>query len=437
MNRFLKFLKLLLFILIGHLFLYSQALCKESKIFLVKIDAPITPVIANFLIYSINLANNEEAKTLIVELDTPGGLVESTRKIVKEILQSKVPIIVYVSPSGARAASAGTFILLASHLAVMAPGTHVGAAHPIELTGKADEKVMEKITNDLVAWAKNLAQMRKRNQKFAEEAVKKSVSITETEALKLGVIEIIAKDLNELIKKAHGKTIVIDGQKIKLNLKNAKIEEIEEDLKTKILKILTNPNLVYFLLMLGLAGLYFELSHPGTIFPGVIGAICLILALVGLSILPVNYAGLALIILGGILFFLEIQIVSHGLLAIGGTICLLLGSLMLFGKNPPSLRVYQPFLYSVILTITAVLGGITYLAVKTIRKKPVSGKEALINKVGKVIEDIGPEEGKIFVEGEIWKAISDEYIPKNTKVVVVEKRGLTLKVKPLKENQDA
>ena len=431
MNRFLKILKLI--ILVGHFFLSSQALCKESKIFLVKIDAPITPVIANFLIYSIDLANNKKAKALIVELDTPGGLVESTRKIVKEILQSKVPVIVYVSPSGARAASAGTFILLASHLAAMAPGTHVGAAHPIELTGKADEKVMEKITNDLVAWAKNLAQMRKRNPKFAEEAVRKSRSITDSEALKLGVIEIIAKDLNELIKKAHGKTIVIDEQKIKLSLKNAKIEEIKEDLKTKILKILTNPNLVYFLLMLGLAGLYFELSHPGTIFPGVIGAICLILALVGLSILPVNYAGLALIILGGILFFLEIQIVSHGLLAIGGTICLLLGSLMLFGKNPPSLRVYQPFLYSVILTISAVLGGITYLAVKTLRKRPVSGKEALINKVGKVIEDIGPEEGKIFVEGEIWRAVSDEYIPKNTKVIVIEKKGLTLKVKSFKE----
>ena len=431
MNKFLKILKISFFI--SCFFIYSLGFCKENKIFLVKIDAPITPVIANFLIYSIDFANNKGAKALIVELDTPGGLVESTRKIVKEILKSKVPVIVYVSPSGARAASAGTFILLASHLAAMAPGTHVGAAHPVELTGKASEKVMEKITNDLVAWAKNLAQMRKRNKKFAEEAVRKSKSITETEALKLGVIEIIAKDLDELIKKAHGKIIIIDDQKIKLNLKNAKIEEIKEDLKTKILKILTNPNLVYFLLMLGLAGLYFELSHPGTIFPGVIGAICLILALVGLSILPVNYAGLALIILGGILFFLEIQIVSHGLLAIGGTICLLLGSLMLFGKNPPSLRVYQPFLYSVILTISAVLGGITYLAIKTIRKKPVSGKEALINKIGKVIEDIGPEEGKIFVEGEIWKAVSDEYIPKNSKVIVIEKKGLTLKVKPFRE----
>jgi membrane-bound serine protease (ClpP class) len=274
--------------------------------------------------------------------------------------------------------------------------------------------------------------MRKRNEKFAEEAVKKSKSITETEALNLGIIEIIAKDLNELIQKAHGKSVIINEQKISLNLKNCEIKEIKEDLKTKILKILTNPNLVYLLLMLGLAGLYFEFSHPGTIFPGVIGTICLILALVGLSILPVNYAGLALIILGGILFFLELQVASHGLLALGGGICLLLGSLMLFGKNPPSLRVYQPFLYTVILTISAALGGITYLAIKTLRKKPVSGREALINKIGKVIEDVGPKEGKIFVEGEIWKAVADEYIPKGTKVIVIEKQGFVLKVKPLK-----
>lgn len=431
MRNFLKFLKLFLFV--SFIFLYSFGFCKENKVFVVKIDAPITPVIANFLIYSIDLASRENAQALIVELDTPGGLVESTREIVKEILKSRVPIVVYVSPSGARAASAGTFILLASHLAAMAPGTHVGAAHPIELTGKADEKIMEKITNDLVAWAKNIAQMRKRNEKFAEEAVKESKSITETEALKLGVIEVIAKDLNDLLNKAHGKIVLINEEKVPLKLKNSEIKEIKEDLKTKLLKILTNPNLVYFLLMLGLVGLYFEFSHPGTIFPGVVGAICLILALVGLSILPVNYAGLALIILSGILFFLETQVTSHGLLALGGTICLFLGSLMLFGKNPPSLRVYQPFLYTVILTISATLAGITYLAVKTIRKKPVSGKEALIDKIGNVIEDIGPKEGKIFVEGEIWKAISDEYIPKGTKVIVIEKKGFTLKVKPLKE----
>ncbi len=429
MKNYLKLLKItLIFLLIS----YIKLLAAENKIYLVKIDAPITPVIANFLSYSIDLANQKNAKALIIELDTPGGLVESTRKIVKDMLQSKVPIIVYVSPSGARAASAGTFILLASHLAAMAPGTHVGAAHPIELTGKTDKEVMKKIINDLVAWAKNLAQMRHRNIKFAEKAIKESKSITEKEALKMKVIEIIAKDLNDLINQATGRIIWINNQKITLNLKNCEIIEIKEDFKTKLLKILTNPNLVYFLLMLGLVGIYFEFAHPGAIFPGVIGAICLILAFVGLSILPINYAGLALIILAGILFFLEIQITSHGLLALGGTICLFLGSIMLFGKNPPALRVYQPFLYTVVLTFSALLAGITYLAVKTLRKKPVSGSEALIGKIGKVLEDIDSEKGKIFVEGEIWKAISDEYIPKGSKVIIIAKEGLTLKVKSLK-----
>ncbi|RKX61311.1 MAG: nodulation protein NfeD [Thermodesulfobacteriota bacterium] len=425
-----KFLIILSFI---YLFIFSETgICKESKIFLVRIDAAITPVIANFIEYSINFAEEKGAKALIIELDTPGGLVESTRKIVKSILQSNVPIIVYVSPSGARAASAGTFILLASHIAVMAPGTHVGAAHPIELTGKADKEVIKKITNDLVAWAKNLAQLRKRNVKFAEEAIRKSKSITEREALKLKVIDFIARDLNELIKKANGKIVYVRYKKIRLSFKNPDIEEIKEDLKTKLLKVLTNPNLVYFLLMLGLAGIYFEFAHPGAIFPGVIGAICLILAFTGLSVLPINYAGLALIILAGVLFFLETQITSHGFLTLGGIISLFLGSIMLFGKNPPSLKVSQPFLYTVILSFSLLFSGITYLAVKALRKKPVSGKEALIGKKGKVIEDVTPEKGKIFVEGEIWEARSESFIPKGEKVIVIKKEGLILIVKSLK-----
>jgi membrane-bound serine protease (ClpP class) len=311
----------------------------------------------------------------------------------------------------------------------MAPGTHVGAAHPVELTGKADKEVMNKIINDLVAWAKNLAQMRNRNETFAEEAVRKSKSITETEALQIGVIEIIAKDLNDLLDKAHGRQVFLGEEKRVLNLKNVRIEKIPEDLKTKVLKILTNPNLVYFLLMLGLAGLYFELSHPGSIFPGVLGAVCLILALVGLSVIPVNYAGLVFILLAGVLFFLELQVTSHGLLTLAGVICLFLGSIMLFGKNPPALRVSPPVLYSLVLIFSSLLAGITYIALKTIRKKPVSGKEGMVGKVGKVLKEIGPEGGKIFIEGEIWQAYADETIPEGEKVVVVEKDGLILKVR--------
>lgn len=408
---------------------FIVSFAQAQKIYHIKIDAAITPVIANFISYGIDLANKEKAKAFIIELDTPGGLVESTREIVKDILQSQVPVIVYVSPSGARAASAGTFILLSSHLAAMAPGTHVGAAHPVELTGKVEKEMMNKVVNDLVAWAKNLAKMRGRNEVFAEEAVRKSRSITEEEALKTGVIEIIAKDLRDLIEKADGKQVLIGEKKITLKLKEVPIETIKEDLKTKVLKILTNPNLVYLLLMLGLAGLYFELAHPGSIFPGVLGAICLILALVGLSIIPVNYAGLALILLAGILFFLELQVTTHGLLALAGVLCLFLGSLMLFGKNPPSLKVSTPFLYSVVIIFSVILGGITYIAVKILRKKPVSGKEGLVGKIGKTLEDVGPNRGKIFLEGEIWQAVSEEPISKGEKVIVIGQEGLVLKVK--------
>lgn len=432
MKKFLLILKNLTFFFFFLLFSFSLGFTENRLVFKVKIESAITPVIANFLSYCINLSEEKQAQALIIELDTPGGLVDSTREIVKDILKSKVPVIVYVSPPGARAASAGTFILMASHLAAMAPGTHVGAAHPVELTGKADKKVLEKVSQDLIAWGKNLAEMRNRNPKFIEEAISKSKSITEKEALELGVIEIIAQDLTELLKKLEGKNIYINNQKITLTMKNVRIETIEEDFKTKFLKVLTNPNLIYFLLMLGLAGIYFELSHPGSIFPGVIGAICLILAFLGLSILPLNYAGLALILLAGLLFFLETQITSHGLLTLGGIVSLLLGSLILFGKNPPPFKVYQPFLYTVVVTFSIIFAGITYLAIKVLKKKPVSGKEALIGKVGKALEDISPTKGKVFVEGEIWDAISEENIPKGEKVQIIEKKGLTLKVKSYK-----
>lgn len=406
-------------------FVFSQ------KIYTIKIDSAITPVTANFIGYALNYAKEKGGKALIIQLDTPGGLVDSTREIVKEFLQSEIPVIVYVSPQGARAASAGVFIVLASHLAVMAPSTHIGAAHPVELTGKADPKTMEKIANDLASWAKSLAETKGRNPEFAELAVKKSKSVTEKEALALGVIEFIAKDLTDLIEKAHGRKIKLKEREILLDLKGYPLEEIKEDIKTKFFKILANPNLVYFLLMLGLLGIYFELSHPGAIFPGVFGAICLILAFLGLSILPMNYAGLALILLAGLLFFLETQVTSHGLLTLGGIISLLLGSLLLFGQNPPSLRVYQPFLITVVITFGLLFGGITYLAVKTLRKKPVSGSEGIIGKKGRALTTITPKGGKVFVEGEIWQAISEEEIPEGAGIEVLEKKGFILKVKAL------
>lgn len=423
--------KLLAIKLFLFLFVFSLTQAYAQKIYLIKIDSAITPVTANFINYAVHYVEEKKGKALIIQLDTPGGLVDSTREIVKKFLQSPIPIIVYVSPQGARAASAGVFIVLASHLAAMAPSTHIGAAHPVELTGKADSKTLEKIANDLASWAKSLAETRGRNPEFAELAVKKSKSITEKEALTLGVIEVIAKDVEDLINKAHERRIKVKDKETILELRGYPLEEIKEDLKTRFFKILANPNLVYFLLMLGLLGLYFELSHPGAIFPGVFGAICLILAFLGLSIIPMNYAGLALIFLAGLLFFLETQIASHGLLTLGGIISLLLGSLLLFGQNPPSLKVYQPFLITVTITFTLLFGTITYFAVKTLRKKPFSGTEGLIGKKGKALSKITKEGGRVFVEGEIWQAISDEEIQEGSRVEVLEKIGFTLKVKSL------
>ena len=402
-----------------------------AKVLLIKLEGAITPVTEEFFMTALQKALEDRAQALVVELDTPGGLVESARKMVKAILQSSVPVIVYVAPSGARAASAGTFLLLSAHIAAMAPGTHTGAAHPLALMGKMDNKTLEKVTNDLIAWAKNLAELRGRNPKFAKEAIVKSKSITEKEALKIGVINFIAKDLNEVFIKASGKKVKLPHRELVLNLKRAKVEKFKENFKIKLLKVLTNPNMIYFLLLLGLTGLYFELSHPGGIFPGVVGAISLILSLVGLSVLPINYAGLALILLAGLLFFLETQITSHGLLTIGGVISLFLGSVMLFKTAPSGLGINPSFLYTVASFFAIVFGSITYLAVKTLRKPPVSGKEGLMGKVGKALEDF-EKEGMIFVEGEIWKAVTESQVNKGEKVIVIGKDGLTLRVKPLK-----
>ncbi|MFN4196603.1 MAG: NfeD family protein [Caldimicrobium sp.] len=427
MRRYIKFVVIFLFLSFFVRKLYAQ----DGTIFVLRVEGAITPVTANFISYGLNYASEKKGKAVIIELDTPGGLVESTREIVKGILQSEIPVIVYVSPQGARAASAGVFILLASHLAAMAPSTNVGAAHPVELSGKADPKMMEKIANDLAAWAKNLAETRGRNTEFAELAVKKSKSITEKEALAQKVIEIIAIDLKDLVSQAHGKKVKVRNTEVVLSLKDASIEYIKEDFKTRFFKILANPNLVYFLLMLGLLGMYFELSHPGTIFPGVLGAICLILAFLGLSILPMSYAGLALILLSGLLFFLETQVTSHGLLTIAGIICLLLGSIILFGNNPPALKVYTPFLYTVVIIFTLLFGAITYFVIKTVKKKPVTGSEELIGLEGKALTDITAEGGKVFIHGEIWQAFSDELIPKDSNIKVLEKKGFFLKVKKI------
>ncbi|MBW1981933.1 MAG: nodulation protein NfeD [Deltaproteobacteria bacterium] len=402
---------------------------KVGSIKLLKIEESINPGTAHFLARGIAQAVDEEAPLIIVKLDTPGGLVTSMRTMVKTIMNSPVPVAVFVAPSGAQAASAGVFVTLAADIAAMAPGTNIGAAHPVVAGGKEMSETMNtKVVNDLVATIKSIASRRGRNVKWAEKAVRESVSATADEALKLKVIDLIARDVDDMVAKLEGwKVKTKEGEK-KLALKNVPVEIIQENLRDKVLKTISNPNIAYLLMLIGLAGLYFELSHPGTIFPGVIGGISLILAFYAFQTLSVNYAGVLLIILGAILFLLEIKVTSYGLLSIGGIICLTLGSIMLFDTGDSSLRVS----WSVLVPAVAVISGffiiVAMLAMRAYMARPRIGYEALIGEIGEVREPLTPS-GRVFVHGELWNAVAEETIPTGERVEVVEAKNLLLKVR--------
>ena len=299
----------------------------EEHVMVVRIEESINPGTAAFLARGTQQAVEDEAVLLVVQLDTPGGLVSSMRTMVKTIMNAPIPVVVFVSPSGAQAASAGVFVVMAADIAAMAPGTNIGAAHPVVAGGKEMDETMDtKVVNDLVAFIKSIATRRGRNAEWAEEAVRKSVSVTAEEALKLKVIDLVARDMEELLVKLEGWAVQTKEGEKKLALKGLPVERVQENLRDKILKTISNPNIAYLLMLIGMAGLYFELSHPGAIFPGVIGGISLILAFYAFQTLSVNYAGVLLILLGAILFVLEIKVTSYGLLSIGGVICLTLGS---------------------------------------------------------------------------------------------------------------
>jgi len=393
------------------------------------LDGVINPVAAEFLTKSIKRANEKGVEAIIIELDTPGGLDASMRTIVKEVVGSGVPVVVFVSPSGARAASAGAFITLAAHIAAMAPQTNIGAAHPVGVGEKMDETMAQKATNDAAAYIKSLAEKRGRNSKWAEDAVRKSVSATEQEALKLGVIDLVSNDLNSLLLKLDGRVVETATGKRTLLTAGANVVREEVGLRHKILNFISDPNVAYILMLLGFYGLFFELTNPGALFPGIVGGICLILAFYAFQTLPVNYAGLLLIVLAIILFVLEVKIVSHGALAIGGTIAMALGSVMLFEAKGPfvrlSLKVILPAVILTALFFTMTLG----LAFKALRRKPTTGSEGLVGLEGAARTDIGPEGGQVLLRGEIWSAYSDEPVEKGGKVRVESVTGLKVKVR--------
>jgi membrane-bound serine protease (ClpP class) len=400
-----------------------------KEIMVITIDGVINPVSAEFITKSIKKANNKKYEALVIELDTPGGLDTSMRTIVKEMIGSEVPVIVFVSPSGSRAASAGAFITLAAHIAAMSPGTNIGAAHPVGVGGKMDKTMTEKATNDAVAYIKSLAEKNGRNAQWAEDAVRKSVSSTETEALQLKVIDLIAIDINSLLANIDGKKVrTVSGEK-NLSTRNASVVREELGLRHKILNLISDPNVAYILMLLGFYGLFFELTNPGSLFPGVTGGICLILAFYAFQTLPVNYAGLLLIILAIILFILEIKIISHGVLTIGGIVAMTIGSLMLFESPAPfmklSLAVIFPAVAATALFFTILIG----LAYKAYRRKPITGAEGLLGSYGIADTDITREGGRVTIHGEIWSSYSEDAIDKGNRIIVEEVSGLKLKVR--------
>ncbi len=401
---------------------------QEKQVDVLKINDAITPAIADYLKSGIEQASKDRAECLVIQMDTPGGLDLSMRDIIKEMMNVDIPVVVYVSPSGARAASAGVFITLAADIAAMAPGTNIGAAHPVAMGGgKMDRTMADKVVNDAVAYIESLAAKKGRNVKWAAKAVRESVSITETEALKIKIIDLIAKDLDDLLTKIDGWTVEKGNRKIKLATKGIKINYLEMGFRERFLATLSNPNIAYILMMIGLVGLYFELSNPGAIFPGVIGGICLILAFFAFRTLPVNYAGVLLILLGIFLFIAEIKITSYGLLSVGGVISLALGSIMLFESPLPYLRASLAVIVPTVLVAAGFFLFAVTMTIKAHRAKPATGKEGLLGEVGTAATRIAPG-GKVFVHGEFWNAYSDGIIEEGEKVRVVKVEGLRLKV---------
>jgi len=399
------------------------------QVMAIKVNGVINPVSSEFITKSIMEANEMHAEALVLELDTPGGLDTSMRSIVKEIINSTVPVIVYVSPGGARAASAGAFITMAAHIAAMAPGTNIGAAHPVSVGGKMDKEMADKATNDAAAYIRSLAEKSGRNAAWAEDAVRKSISATETEALSKKVIDIVSGDLNTLLKDIDGKNVKTVGGERLLATAKAGVVMKEMGVRHRILNFITDPSVAYMLLLLGFYGLFFEFTNPGAIFPGVAGGIFLILAFYAFQTLPVNYAGLALIIFAIILFILEVKVISHGLLTIGGIISMIMGSLMLFESPEPIYKISLSIIVPAVL-ITALFFTVTFrLAYKALKRQPVTGSEGLVGLEGKATEDITKDGGMVSLHGELWSAFSDEDIAKGKGVIVVEVSGLKLKVK--------
>lgn len=402
----------------------------EAPLLVATYEGVINPVTAEYLHDALAQADAVGALALIVQLDTPGGLDTSMRIIIKDFTGAKVPIVVYVAPSGGRAASAGVFLTLAAHVAAMAPGTNIGAAHPVAMGGGEMDKTMkEKVENDSVAYIKSIAEQRGRNVTWAEDAVRKSVSVTEREALGLKVIDLVAEDLATLRDRLDGRKVALAAGPVVLRTKGAPLEFFPMSRRLELLKALSDPNIAYVLMTIGTIGILAELYNPGAILPGIVGAISLILAFYSFQSLPVNYAGVLLILLGVVLFILEVSVTSYGLLALGGVTAMILGSLMLVKTDAPFLQIS----WSVILPVVSLAAGLTLVMVgmglRAMRRQPMTGREGMVGLVGVAKTPVAPQ-GKILVHGELWEAISEQPLQPGDRAEIMKLEGLTLYVKP-------
>jgi membrane-bound serine protease (ClpP class) len=409
------------------LVLPATALAAAGPVTTITVEGVISPVTVRLVETALAKAQAEGAQALVIQLDTPGGLERSMRTICQRLLNAEIPVVVYVGPTGARAASAGVFITMAAHVAAMAPATNIGAAHPVALGGGVDKESMRKIENDAAAFARSIAIERGRNADWAEKAVRQSVSITEREAERLKVVDLVADSIPDLLAKIDGRTVKTVKGPVTLATKGAVVKAIEIGFRDRFLNVITDPNVAYVLMMLGMLGLFFELSNPGAILPGVIGGISLILAFFAFQSLPINYAGLLLILFAIVLFIAEIKVISHGVLAIGGMVSMALGSLMLFDAPEAGFRVS----WWVIIPTVALTGGLflfaVALGVRAFARRPLLGADGLIGEVGVARGPLTPV-GQVAVHGELWNAVAEGPVEDGAPVRVVDVKGLTLKV---------
>jgi membrane-bound serine protease (ClpP class) len=393
------------------------------------VEIAIQPISAEYIVQRIDQAERDKREALVILLDTPGGLDTSMRQIIKRILVSEVPVVVYVAPAGSRAASAGTFIAYAAHVAAMAPGTSIGAATPVNMGGADIQKdLARKVKNDAVSYIRSLAAQRGRNADWAEKAVREGGSLPEDQALKLHVVDYVARDLDDLLRQMDGRKVVVAGVTRTLHTSGAVHHIVPPSLRQRLLGRIVDPNVSYILFILGFYGLIFELSNPGAILPGIVGGICILVALLSFQALPVDMTGVFLIFFAMLLFLVEVKVQSHGLLSLGGVVSLVLGSLILMSGGRGEMRLSLPVVLTVAVVTVLFFGFVVGAGYRALKRKPITGREGLVGERGVALTDLPSRGGRIFVHGEDWAAEADERIEKGAPVIVDQVDGMRLRV---------